>query len=734
MATTQQPGDSTENGGGSSVAPSSNVFTAPASKAEGASGKGTESHHSAPGAASGLDIGSLVDKLDFGIVVLNGRQEVIFENKTYRDMLGFGIRECGGIDAWFKALCPDPTHEKKVIASWQNHVWRNQLTRTFTLKGEDQKVREVEFRAQMGEDDGIVLTLQDVTQTSRTEEALRHAKMKFRALFTNTSTGSVLVDKTGRIIDANPAFTEFTGIQLTELRLSPFAELVHPRDAEGLEEQIEELRSRPRLRADDNFSRQIWLRTREKERKTNVTFCPVIGQDSEFSMGVYLFNGLISRGVSSAATRKLEALADRAKALLTSVPDLILLIGKDGKVIDYSPPAKAWPELAISESWKGAQLESIWPAFGELIDRTHSRIFDEGKIAHADLQSAGKRGGSFSVTLSPFGGDQAMAVVCNVTAKHRLEEAVAWYRALFVQTGDGVLLTDLKGWVMESNPAAEELLARKNLAVIGKRISSFYASSPKDGETFNEKLSSELNTKGSWSERCTIHRPDGNAELVDSLVVPVEHQGTPFALLNIIRALPQAAEGGGAEESQHQFRNQLQMITSLFALEPQNKESKEAFLKWQVRLRSLAQACPESSRVKIRIGSLIREVADEVASLARKGPGRKEVVVTAAEELTIAHELAAPFSLFVGEVIRMVICGPYDGPGPEMYVDVLKGQDDQIRMIIRPGIDRRLFSPDQEDEAETLDLLAQQIRGTLKAGMDERKVGTLQLLFRGKLD
>jgi len=102
--------------------------------------------------------------------------------------------------------------------------------------------------------------------------------------------------------------------------------------------------------------------------------------------------------------------------------------------------------------------------------------------------------------------------------------------------------------------------------------------------------------------------------------------------------------------------------------------------------------------------------------------------------LTVAHVLAAPFSLFVGEVIRMVICGPYDGPGPEMYVDVLKGQKDHVRIIIRPGINRRLFSPDQEDQAETLDLLAQQIRGTLKAGTDDRNVGTLELSFRGTLD
>lgn len=734
MATSQQPGDSIDKSGGSSVAPSANVFAAPGAKVFEGAGSKTNVHHAAPESAAGFDYRKIFDRLDFGLVVFNGRQEVVFENKTYRDMLGFGIPECGGIEGWFRAMCPDPEHEKKVLSSWQNHVWRNQLTRTFTLKGEDQKVREVEFRAKMGEDDGIVMTLQDVTQTSRTEEALRHAKMKFRALFTHTSTGSVLVDKTGRIIDANPAFTEFSGIPLNELRLSPFAELVHPRDAKALEEQITELHGRARLRADDNFSRQIWLRTKEKEKKTDVTFCPVLGQNSEFSMGVYLFNSLIAPTLTSAAARKLEALADRAKALLTSVPDLILLIGEDGKIMDYSPPAKTWPELTITEQWKGAQLEEVWPAFGELLDRTRVRVFEEGKISHADLQSAGKNGGSFSVTISPFGGNQAMAVVCNVSEKHRLEEAVAWHRTLFVQTGDGVLLSDLKGWILESNPTAECFLGRENKEVVGKRLSSFYSGNQKDADVFNERLSRELNSTGSWAERCSVIRPDGTAHLVDSLVVPVEHEGVPFALLNILRSLPQVDSSLASEDSQHQFRNQLQMITSLFALEPQNKEAREAFLKWQVRLRSLAQACPDSPTARLRIGNLIREVADEVASLARKGPGRKEVIVTAAEELVVAHELAAPFSLFMGEVIRMVICGPFDGPGPEMYVDVVKGQDEQVRVIIRPGINRRLFSPEQEAEAETLDLLAQQIRGNLRAAIDEKNVGTLQLVFRARLD
>lgn len=58
----------------------------------------------------------------------------------------------------------------------------------------------------------------DITERKRLEYALKESEQRYRTLFENSRDGFVVVDKTGRFLDANSAYCEMVGYTLDELR------------------------------------------------------------------------------------------------------------------------------------------------------------------------------------------------------------------------------------------------------------------------------------------------------------------------------------------------------------------------------------------------------------------------------------------------------------------------------------------------------------------------------------
>ncbi len=564
------------------------------------------SHHASPARdVSKIAWESLVDSLPFGLVILSPRQEVVHESAFCHHLLGCGISEKGGVEAWLSNLCPDREHKEKVIASWREHVWRNQLTRTFSLKGSDEKLREIEFRSSLQPDGGITLVLQDVTQERRTEETLRHGKLKFRALFTHLPSGTVLIDRRGRIVDANPAFQKLVGISLNRLRLTPFGDLLDRDDKTAVTRIEEEFFAATSVHPQQSESLEVTVSTTSGTRKTRLTLCPVGEPETSPSMGLYILEGTGNDEAEEKWAVKLRRVAARAQALLDAVSDLILLVNDDLTVADFSPPPRSWNKLHPDESWKGNNLDGIWPVLGELVKNTKSQVIGERKNVHAELKSCGSE---FEVTLAACGDDQILAVV--------REKAIV----APVQTDQSV---------------------------------------------------------------------------------PTEFQWV---------------------QAQHHFRNQLQLVTSLFSLEPQENAARDAFLRWQIRLRCVARACPENSESELKLAELFRGVADEVCSLLGRGPGRREIVVSGEEDITIAVENATAMALLVGEVMRLVICKRDPGLGPQLFLKITEEPDGGFRMNAKTGSSAQFAFSGKEGETEILEVLTRQLHGNLAVspGVDPR--------------
>ncbi len=635
-------------------------------------------HHPAPafGAASRKpEWLAALDALPYGFVLLGPQQELRHENATCRQLLGYGIAEKGGIEGWLSALCPDPVHREKVITSWREQIWRTQLTRIFTLRTSDQVPKEIEFRSSLLRDGGITLTLEDVTDRQRAEETLRHGKLKFRALFTHTRTGTVLVDRTGRIIDANPAFASATGRTLRQLRLTTVSELL--RADEGHEVAAVELRS-----TGSPEKRRVHLQAAGGESEWDLSICPVGEDDEPPAMAIYLFEAPVKK-TEPGADERLRSVMQKAQALLRAMPDLVLLLGPDGRIADYSPPPKAWKELTPDESWRGKPVGEAWPVLGNLLGRCQSQLGDDRPVVQAELRGQESDLSEFHVTLASCGDGQILAVIRNQSTLRSLRERDLWYSTAIAHAPVPVLRVNPRGVVVDSNPAA--LSAMDSSSPVGRGL---------------QDIVDQYCTAGTIAEVFSIEQ-DGKS------------RGSVVFLQSDESAAPSGRAGTG-ERRQHDFRNQLQLVTSLFSLEPQGVAAREAFLKWQIRLRAIALASPTEDRNSLGLAFLLRELADEICSLLGRGPGRREVIVTGDETLRIDMAMATPFTLLIAELMRLVLTTRQPGPGAELYVH-LGAHPEGFQISVRPGRNRQFIFSDREAEVETLELLTEQIRARLEA-------------------
>lgn len=642
----------------------------------------------------------MLDTLPYGFVLLGTKQEVRHENALCRQLTGHGIVESGGIESWLTALCPETEHREKVIQSWREDIWRNQLTRTFTLRTAAQKPREIEFRSSLLPDGGMTLTLEDVTETRRAEETQRNGRWKFRALFSHTRTATVLVDRSDRIIDANPAFIQLSGIGMKDLRLSPFPDLLHPAEASALAAAEQGLLggngadSRPRPSEERTLSREIWLRTRTGERRTLLTWCPVGEPGSPPLMSLYLFENPEEEDVRERLRSRLRAVAKKAQALLNAVPDLILLIERDGTISDFAPPPSPWKELQPDDTWRKRLLSDVWPVLGNVFSQCLGQILDRTRTIQAEIRGPGSGNYEFSVTLSSGGDDQVLAVVRNLTELRSLRERSFWQNAAFAHAPLPMLKLDTRGKIDAANEAAAAVLEADTDSTHG----SSFAEADLPGGMVAEFLALE---------------DEGTSR--GSIVFLKDAPG--FSKPSVIHrsAVASSCDGPPAQERrQHSLRNQLQLVTSLFSLEPQSTAAREAFVKWQVRLRSMALACPYDLSNTVWVFPLLRGIADEICSLAGRGPGRREVIVTGDENLTVDAQTATPLSLLAGELMRLVLVTRQPGPGPELYVNALPHSAGGFSLSIRPGAQRTFIFTDRDSEIETLEILTEQIQGRLE--------------------
>jgi len=161
---------------------------------------------------------AVLDLAPCGLLVLDERARPIYHNSQVSALLGRTIAEGQSMEDWISDGSRDDEHKEEISRQWREGVWRKQLTTALTLTTADELLKDIEMRPVSLPGGGLMVMMQDVTDSQRSEEMLRSTEAKFRTLLHENPQPVVLTDRTGSVFDANPAAEALLGYTRAELR------------------------------------------------------------------------------------------------------------------------------------------------------------------------------------------------------------------------------------------------------------------------------------------------------------------------------------------------------------------------------------------------------------------------------------------------------------------------------------------------------------------------------------
>lgn len=663
------------------------------------------------------------ENLPFGVVLFDLEQSILYRNREHAALLGFDMEESGGIEPWLRRGCRDAAYAEKVVASWREHIWQKQLTRAFSLKTEDERLREIEFRANLLEDGRLLLTLIDVTESRRSEDALRLTETKYHTVFENAGAGIGIIDRTGRFVEVNSRFAATLGYATHQMIRMSVGECVAPEDMGRLFE------AEAMLRKNDGIGLQkVSIRFRDHEsalaRKT-VSLLAIRDLEGNPQLTAYIIrenspDGEPEAGAPAAADAARAAIRsgspehpaeagdleedlrrsrEQNRAFLETIPDLILLMSADGSVRDLVPPAADWPGLKLSDDWTGQNIWTVWPEFGDVALQLLGQALESGEVAGAEFTAeSGPGGGEFTyrVRVAGCGDDQAVAVIADITSLKSDREARLRQGVAFRHLQEAIFVTTVEGRILEVNAAAERVFGYAEEDLRGRGLATLYA--PDSAEEFNRNLSKQLTEFGRWETRTPFHRKGGQRGFGEVVFLPVEDDGLPNSLIGIQREISdETLDATLGDRMQHRLRNQLQQVSSLFSLEleaspdgtspPDLPPGVNWLQKFQVRLRSVTRMpeFAEDYTGPARLAAYAQAVGDDVVRILGRPGSNGDVQVTGDETIEGGVEIATPFGLLVAELVFSALSHPEGPPlaGEPKVRLILEKKDGKALMVAR---------------------------------------------------
>ncbi|NOX99960.1 MAG: PAS domain S-box protein [Verrucomicrobia bacterium] len=349
----------------------------------------------------------IAESVPYGLVVLGRDEKFIYGNARHAELLGLGIDEAESMEAWLQALCAEEKTCREVTSSWRRHVWQKQLVRTYTLRAVGGEMVDIEFRPKLLQDGGLLLTMIDVSERCRSEEAWLLSEVKFKTLFGSQGIGMALVDRTGRICTVNKALEQMLDYTSVELRAMAFDDFVAVEDS-GTKRDFENLaKEEPQLAAEE-----VRLSLRKNGGGVLKVFLSIARMDEKGGpFMAYLVRADNKEGAEQVGSSNLQDSMLQNRALLEAVPDLVILFDYSGKVEDVSPADQDESFARKCSTWTGRPLEEVLPAFWKVCENAGLSELEFHSNEGLVLEFSPAEGGVACAHVAGCGRGKYMAVI-----------------------------------------------------------------------------------------------------------------------------------------------------------------------------------------------------------------------------------------------------------------------------------------------------------------------------------
>jgi PAS domain S-box-containing protein len=320
---------------------------------------------------------------------------------------------------------------------------------------------------------GVLL---DITEQKRAEEVLRESEEKYRSLIETTNTGYVILDETGKVLDANPEYVRLTGHRdLGEIAgrdvIDWTAEYDRERNAAAVRQCFH-----------DGFIRNFEIDyTDSAAHTTPIEINATVVHEKGKSRIITLCREISDRRKAMAALRESE---ERYRTLTGFAFDGVLIQDFNGTILSINPTIQRLFGIPDESALAGKTvIDFVLPEERESVVLDLQDII-AGKGGHLRMYQARAPDGR-DLWLEAIGAriryreqDAIIIAVRDITDQKRsakaLEESERRYRLLTENSPDMIYFIDADGYIRYVNEYAARSLRSRPAELVGKHLSDLF--------------------------------------------------------------------------------------------------------------------------------------------------------------------------------------------------------------------------------------------------------------------
>jgi PAS domain S-box-containing protein len=245
---------------------------------------------------------NLYDFAPTGYFTLSNTSEIIVLNLIGAKMLGKDRSKL--IKSRFGFFVSDET--KPVFSTFLDRAFKSKVNETceITLLTEAALLKHVLLSGIVsGEPERCLITMVDITERKKAEEALRESEEHFRTIFDTSPIGMVLVNKQFNFLQVNQSFCDFTGYSAEELSNLTFKDVTHPDYISGDIEAIKQLAS-GKLKVYQ--TEKIYIRKDHQQVWGNVHVTPIFDNKGNFMYFLAMIKDANDRKIADAEIQRIN--------------------------------------------------------------------------------------------------------------------------------------------------------------------------------------------------------------------------------------------------------------------------------------------------------------------------------------------------------------------------------------------------------------------------------------------
>ncbi len=237
-----------------------------------------------------------------------------------------------------------------------------------------------------------------------------------------------------------------------------------------------------------------------------------------------------------------------------------IVIHRDEKILfvnnALSEHTKIPAEFFIGQNIRSFVPEDEIPTFEERTGRDEIGLWEvrlvlpDGKIYWAEVANA---------EVEWEGAPAWQVTLQDVTSRKAAEEILQRQAIVMQQVGEGVVISDLAGSILDCNESACSIYQIPRDQMIGSNVRAL-APEHEDQASYIAQINAEIEKTGSWYEKTTYTRPDGTMRNVDVSVSAWRGpDDVPLGRITVIRDSTERRQAQKAvEQTETKFRNLIE--------------------------------------------------------------------------------------------------------------------------------------------------------------------------------